>query len=294
MTTAFQLPDIELYADVTPIPPTTSSDDVLGIPYSATYAQTISLYRALLNSLELSERALALVTVINVSSPSNPTPWWYRQQIIAALGYSLDAELRHCFRCLKHGPKPYQVWCHRVWLMSREDQPPDESDFFVWVIAQDLCNFHAWTYFGWYAERFRRWTWLFEMSTGICRLYPRNNSAWAARFRALKMAALPLDDEVDFALELLDGNHENQSLCAHLRGLVGLDPSGSTAAKVRGRLAVMIANRPARQLYILDAQLARSTGKLEEYAEILGKLAELDPPRARAYAALQADSPLYQ
>jgi protein farnesyltransferase/geranylgeranyltransferase type-1 subunit alpha len=290
----FALPNPELYEDVTPIPAGTSPDEVLGIEYSAKYARTISIYRALLNSLELSERALALVTVLNISSPSHPTPWWYRQQIIAALGYSLDTELRHCFTCLQSSPKPYQIWCHRVWLMSREQNPPDESDFFTWVIAQDIWNFHAWAYFGWFAERFRRWTWLFEMSTAICRLYPRNNSAWAARFRALKMAALPVDDEIDFALGLLDANRENQSLCAHLRGLVQADFSEATVSKVRERLAAMLAEGPVKQLYILDAQLAKSVGKADEYSEILGKLADLDPARARAYTALQANSPLYQ
>jgi protein farnesyltransferase/geranylgeranyltransferase type-1 subunit alpha len=148
------------YVDVERVPGPPHQSAPLSIPYSDQYEELMSIFRGLLNKLELSQRALTLVTVVNSNYKSNPTPWWYRQQIISALGYTPRFELDFITTLLQESPKPYQLWCHRTWIVSRCSEPPDESDLFDLIIPIDLTNFHAWRYFGWYAERFRKWTWL--------------------------------------------------------------------------------------------------------------------------------------
>jgi protein farnesyltransferase/geranylgeranyltransferase type-1 subunit alpha len=251
----------------------------------------MSLDRGLLNKLELSQRALTLVTVLNSAFESNPTPWWYRQQIISALGYSPKAELDFITELLHSDPKAYQPWCHRTWIVSRCDEPPDETYLFDLIVPVDLTNFHAWEYFGWYAERFRKWTWLYEQTETVCTENPFCNSPWSCRFRALREGHLPVPEEIEFTLRYLTSSRGSECLAYHLRGLLLLDPTPANIQNVSDAIRGIEAHQgPHRSIYILAAQIARIKGNVEEYDEVIEKIAALDPVRARGWAILKSDS----
>jgi protein farnesyltransferase/geranylgeranyltransferase type-1 subunit alpha len=290
----FALLNPSLYGDVKRIPQIPNLDEPFSIPYTEYYSETMSIYRGLLDVMELSPRALEVVTILNLDAASNPTPWWYRERIIEKLGYSLEDELAHCDECLQAtGPKPYQVWSHRMWVMRRTDTPPDETAFFIWVITMDIWNFHAWSYFVWFAEKFGRGEWLFAMTKDVCTLYPKVNSAWVCRFQSRKMIGFPISDEIDFAVSLLRKDVENQSICGYLKGLIELDFSQTTVGNVKSIVDELLGEKPVRQLYILAAQIARKTGNIEAYNAYMDTLAALDPVRARAYIGLRSKSTVF-
>jgi predicted SprT family Zn-dependent metalloprotease len=192
---------------------------------------------------------------------------------------------------LHEKPKPYQIWCHRMWVVSRCDEPPDETYLFDLIVPIDLTNFHTWEYFGWYAERFHKWTWLYEQTEAVCAANPFCNSAWSCRFRALREGNLPIPEEIKFTLPYLKCSPGSECLTYHLRGLLLLDSTPANIQNISDTIRGIEQHEgPHRSLYILAIQIARIKGDVEEHDQLIDKIATLDPVRARGWAMLRSDS----
>jgi hypothetical protein len=105
---------------------------------------------------------------------------------------------------------------------------------------------------------------------------------------------VPIDDEIGFALELLEKDGENQAICAHLKGLLELEFCEAAVERVKKVIEKVNAEKETRAVWILAAQIARRAGKLEEYDGILDKLAAIDPVRGRAYNGLKSTSTAFR
>jgi protein farnesyltransferase/geranylgeranyltransferase type-1 subunit alpha len=277
------------YADITPVPSPQDPSGPFGIDYSEGYNTIMSLYRALLDRVEFSPRALTIVTRINTNTPSNATAWWYRQRIIESLGYNLDEEFSLLQTICEKSPKPYQIWCHRMWLVLRCEEPPDETAFAQFVINRDEKNFHAWSYFGWYADRFDKWEWLYHMTTKYVQHDLQNNSAWSARYRALQRGGFSIADDLEFTLNYFKISSRSESICNYLRGILELD--FSHAGKVKEVIEWLVAAKAEnRSLYALAAHIAKAEGNFPEHDAYVDKIIALDAPRARFWQLMKSDS----
>jgi protein farnesyltransferase/geranylgeranyltransferase type-1 subunit alpha len=282
------------YDDLTPIPNPQDPDGPFGIRYTPQYDTFMSLYRALLDKQEMSPRALRIVTRLNSSTIMNATAWWYRQRILLHLGYNLESELAFLRSLLEKTPKPYQLWCHRNWLIDRCEDPPDETEFAHFVLALDEKNFHAWSYFGWYADRFSKWSWLFEITTRYIQKDSRNNSAWSARYRTVKLGGLPIDPDLEFALETLKNAPRDESICNYIRGLIALEPAPERIKRVKTVIGEICEGRvKTRTVYQLAAHIAFIEGNQEEYNRLIDQIIILDPRRTQFWTKMRDESSVF-
>jgi protein farnesyltransferase/geranylgeranyltransferase type-1 subunit alpha len=279
------------FDDLTPVPCPQDPDAPFGITYTIRYDTFMSIYRALLDKMELSPRALAVTTRLNTATIGNATAWWYRQQILQRLGYSLADELAFLRSLMAKTPKPYQLWCHRTWLIDQCKESPDETEFAHFVLALDEKNFHAWSYFGWYSDKFLKWQWLFDITTPYIRKDPMNNSAWSARYRAIKKGGLPIDPDIDFALESLRATPRAESTCNYIRGLLGMESSPERAEKVKGVANEICEGKmKTRTVCQLAAHIALMQGNRKEYEQIIDRIILLDPRRTHFWNKMKASA----
>lgn len=287
---------LALFADVERVAAPQDPSKPFYVKYSEQYDALMSIFRGLMDAGEKSQRALEVVTVLNKKIPSNPTAWWYREQIIKEIGYDITTEIEFVNSRLMKQPKPYQLWNHRQWLMENTEEPPDETEFFGEILDVDEKNFHAWSYFCWFADHFKKWDWLFEQTKNRVCHDPENNSAWSARFRALQNGNLDAKEDLEFALNMLRLWPRSESTCNYIRGLLSvLQWSEEAVAQVTEALQWLVDHSKAnKHVYALLAHLAMKQGQAEKYDELIEKMKKIDIGRAHFWELMKSDSDRFE
>ncbi|OHT15208.1 Protein farnesyltransferase/geranylgeranyltransferase type-1 subunit alpha [Tritrichomonas foetus] len=281
--------DDEKWADLTPIPNPGDENGPFGIRYGGSYGTTMEYFRALMNINELSERALEVVTFLCQANPSNPAPFWYRQRILEKIGYNFDEELEFTTKLANQYLKPYQIWNHRQWLVSKCENPPDETGFMKFILKLDCKNFHAWEYFYWLAETYDRMQWLFDQATLQVQLNSNNNSAWSMRYSSMQKINLTVNEDIQFVLDEYKKNPESRSIASYLLAYVKLDTS--IIQKVKDVLnEILSQNGQIVGTLTLLAQIAEFEGNHDEYCHIADKIIELDEMHANFWNLMKSDS----
>jgi hypothetical protein len=179
--------------------------------------------------------------------------------------------------------------------MDQSDDPPDETEFARFVLPIDPKNFHAWSYFGWLAGRFGRAQWLFDLTVPFIQTDPLNNSAWSARYRALKIGGFSTAADIDFALPFLQLSPRSESTCNYVKGLLALDFSEKSIEKVKATITGLVDRKSAtKAIYQLAAHVALMLGNTDEYDAWVGKIIAMDPRRTVFWTRMKSDSTAYQ
>jgi protein farnesyltransferase/geranylgeranyltransferase type-1 subunit alpha len=171
--------------------------------------------------------------------------------------------------------------------MERCEEPPDETESARFVLEIDPQNFHAWSYFGWFAGRFAGWKWLFELAAWFINRDPLNNSAWAARYRAVRLGGMDVEKEIEFALQLLRDVPRGEAIANYVRGLLEIEPTPERMERViveTGRVRVK-----TRTVFQLAAHVAKMRGNREEYEQLVDQIVVLDPRRAQFWAKMKEE-----
>ena len=279
----------ESWSDITPIPnPSDSVRCPFHVEHGGSYALAMEYFRAIVNSGELSQRALKLVSFLNTVSVSDPVPWWYRKKILMKIGFDFSKELDYVNQTIYKCIKPYQMWSHKQWLLEQTDEPPDETDFLQRTLISEPKNFHAWEYFYWFAERFGKHQWLFDMTTEQIYLNSNNNSAWSSRWAMLfKLGKQPKDD-IDFALGYFVKSTE-QCCASYIHGLIKKDNSLIPAVKESINTVLSKDEKNVVALTLLS-QIADIEGDDALKQSTFEKLASIDTMRTNFWNLMKSDS----
>lgn len=218
------------WSDVTPVPQHDGDSPVVRIAYSSKFVDVYDYFRAVLQSGEVSMRALRLTSAALELNPANYTVWHHRRYLIFSLKCPLLPELQYVKQMMEDHPKNYQVWHHRKVLVDKLDDPKDEQRVTEIILRQDAKNFHAWQYRQWVVKRFNLFDRELDFAEQLIDEDVRNNSAWNQRYFVITgttgftLEVIPR--EVTFCLEAIRKVKQNESAWSYLRGVLVHAPAG--------------------------------------------------------------------
>ncbi|GAB2265639.1 hypothetical protein Dimus_000678 [Dionaea muscipula] len=215
------------WSDVTPVPQDDGPNPVVPIDYTDEFRETMDYFRAIYLADERSPRSLLLTARAIRLNAGNYTVWHFRRLILEALDADLWSELDFVGNIASSNSKNYQIWHHRRWLAEKLGTPATikELEFTKKILSIDAKNYHAWSHRQWVLQALGGW----EDELDYCLLLLSedifNNSAWNQKYfvitKSPQLGGLEAmrDSEVDYSIEAILANPENESPWRYLRGL---------------------------------------------------------------------------
>ncbi|XP_059654380.1 protein farnesyltransferase/geranylgeranyltransferase type-1 subunit alpha [Cornus florida] len=215
------------WSDVTPVRQDDGPEPVVPIAYKEEFAETMDYFRALYLADERSTRALQLTTEAIHMNPGNYTVWHFRRLILEALNADLHDELDFVERVASNNSKNYQIWHHRRWVAEKlgTDAVNKELEFTRKIFSIDAKNYHAWSHRQWVLQALGGWEDELDYCHQLLEDDIFNNSAWNQRYFVVTKSPLlgglkaMRESEVNYAVEAILTNPENESPWRYLRGL---------------------------------------------------------------------------
>eukprot|EP00004_Rigifila_ramosa_P019595 TRINITY_DN5003_c0_g1_i2.p1 TRINITY_DN5003_c0_g1~~TRINITY_DN5003_c0_g1_i2.p1 ORF type:complete len:305 (-),score=69.44 TRINITY_DN5003_c0_g1_i2:24-938(-) len=271
------------WADVAPLPQDEGLAGFVTIRYAPEFAQTMNMFRAVLQRCEMSERALALTAAVVELNPANYTAWQFRRRLLKHLGTDLREELAYTSALCEKNEKNYQIWFHRRALVDQLGDASGELAFTEKMLEEDSKNYHAWSHRQWAIATFGLWDGELAFTETLIADDIRNNSAWNQRF--FVVSHLGFSDErvaaeAAFAAQNITLAPKNESPWSYLRGLVAANSSVIPAARATAE-AHQSASIHAASL-MLD--LAEQEGDMETASACCKTLLAIDPIRQKYWA----------
>ncbi|ORX38476.1 hypothetical protein BD324DRAFT_620993 [Kockovaella imperatae] len=281
------------WEDVEPTPQLDGPDPLVPIMYAEDYRDAMDYFRSISATGEQSDRVLELTEIIIRKNPAHYTVWGYRFQTLLALQKDLEAELELMNEFARVNLKTYQVWHHRLLLMSHisPKDPQSEIDYIHRALLPDPKNYHTWAYLHWlfshFQDRisFKQWQDEREWCTEALRVDGRNNSAWGWRWYLYvecapeKASEEYWQDEISFAVDAVHRIPHNVSAWNYLRGLLlRLNRSKSTVIDSLNRYAS--GESPVTFALEFKAEHLAEVGDREAAVALYDELSRKDPMRA--------------
>lgn len=219
------------WSDVRPVPQDDGPTPVVPIAYTDDFREAMDYFRAVYLSDERSPRSLNLTSEVIALNAGNYTVWHFRRLILEALDADLQEELEFVENVAKENSKNYQIWHHRRWLAEKlgTDAVAKELEFTKKILSLDAKNYHAWSHRQWVLQALGGWEDEFEYCHQLLTDDIFNNSAWNQRYFVVTRSPLlggldtMRDSEVDYTIEAIIANPENESPWRYLRGLYKTD-----------------------------------------------------------------------
>ncbi|GJN34345.1 hypothetical protein PR202_gb22996 [Eleusine coracana subsp. coracana] len=214
-------------ADVVPMPQDDGPSPVVPIDYRDDFREVMDYFRALYFARELSARALRLTVEAIELNPGNYTVWHFRRLILEALGSDLLEEMNFVNEIAERNPKNYQIWHHKRWLAEKlgPDIANNELEFTMKTLVIDAKNYHAWSHRQWVIQALGGWEAELQYCNQLLQEDIFNNSAWNQRYLVITRSpllgglAVMRDSEVDYTIEAILANPQNESPWRYLKGL---------------------------------------------------------------------------
>ncbi|EAY09095.1 prenyltransferase alpha subunit, putative [Trichomonas vaginalis G3] len=273
------------WSDTTPVEAKQDPDGIFGMQYSEQYKYIMGIFRAALNKMELSQRALKLTEIIATKNPSNIAVWWYRQEILKAIGYSWEEEMDFLDQLTVEQVKPYQLWNHRKFLDDRCETVPDEKKRLFKLIACDNKNFHAYSFFIWFIERWGVYDYFLDYTKDLLHVDKYNNSALSFRFWIVQHKNLNTEEELKYVLELMARDYQNESAANYIRGLMKLNPS--LVPTIKETFDKIVVDHHFKEIYSLLYTIACIQNDKETQDKYCDLLIELDTYKAQYWTLVK-------
>ncbi|CAL5073357.1 unnamed protein product [Urochloa decumbens] len=214
-------------ADVVPVPQDDGPSPVVPIAYRNDFREVMDYFRALYFAGERSPRALRLTSEAIELNPGNYTVWHFRRLILEALGSDLLEERDFVEKIAECNPKNYQIWHHKRWLAEKlgPGVANKEHEFTMKILAIDAKNYHAWSHRQWVLQTLGGWESELQYCNQLLEEDVFNNSAWNQRYLVITRSPLlggltvMRDSEVDYTIESIVANPQNESPWRYLKGL---------------------------------------------------------------------------
>jgi len=233
----------------------------------------MSLFRALLVSGELSQRALRLTEDVIEQNAANYTAWVYRRRCLEALESDelWERELEWSADITRANPKNYQVWFHRRRCVEARRAGSDAELIFISeCLEDDAKNYHAWGYRQWVLKTFNLWANELAFTALLLDDDAYNNSAWNQRRFVLAETGALTDGgatalrELDFALGHIAADPSNAAPWAFVRSLLP-DRTGAAVSESEPLLARVCAT--CRELRATHPRCAEVAAALVDVLE---------------------------
>lgn len=225
--------------------------EILRINYDD-YSKTINnFFRTILKTNEISLRVFNLTTLIITTSATNYMAWLVRRKCIdrrEEIKIDLDEECDWLDSITVQNQKNYQIWHHRKFISELTKDYIRELNIIREVFLEEPKNYHAWCHRIWLVRRFDLYLQEFDFVKKMLDRDLRNNSAWNYRFFLVSSChditlksiqksfnnenldniekdiqnyngKILLDSEVEFAVNYLLKDPENESVYSYIRGL---------------------------------------------------------------------------
>ncbi|NP_001141523.1 protein farnesyltransferase/geranylgeranyltransferase type I alphasubunit isoform X1 [Zea mays] len=214
-------------ADVVPVPQDDGPSPVVSIAYRDDFREVMDYFRALYLTGERSPRALRLTAEAIELNPGNYTVWHFRRLILESLDFDLLEEMKFVEKIAECNPKNYQIWHHKRWLAEKLGPgiANKEHEFTMKILAIDAKNYHAWSHRQWVLQALGGWETELEYCDHLLKEDVFNNSAWNQRYFVITRSpflgglAAMRDSEVDYTIEAILANAQNESPWRYLKGL---------------------------------------------------------------------------
>ncbi|CAM0952397.1 unnamed protein product [Alopecurus aequalis] len=214
-------------ADVAPLPQGDGPCPVVAIAYRDDFREVMDYFRALYAAGERTPRALRLTAEAIDLNPGNYTVWHFRRVVLEALEADLVQEMMFVDKIAESNPKNYQVWHHKRWLAEKlgPEVANSEHEFTRKILYGDAKNYHAWSHRQWVLQALGGWESELQYCSQLLEEDIFNNSAWNQRYLVVTRSpilgglAAMRDSEVDYTVEAIMVNPQNESPWRYLRGL---------------------------------------------------------------------------
>ncbi|EEB09701.1 geranylgeranyltransferase I alpha subunit Cwp1 [Schizosaccharomyces japonicus yFS275] len=224
--------DFDKFGFLEPIPDNDFDNALAKIIYDDCYKQGMAYFRAIVKQEELSERALALTSLLIMFNPAHYTVWSYRTKVLLALGdEAIQNELSWMDQVAPHFQKNYQVWPHRQQLVQRTGDYKREIAFTETMLQLDSKNYHVWSHRLWLVQQTREFAAENSYTQAMILQDPYNNSAWNHRYTVLfelnaaEMDEASLTTELQYINEQLLNFPDNQSVWNYFFGVMDYAPN---------------------------------------------------------------------
>jgi protein farnesyltransferase/geranylgeranyltransferase type-1 subunit alpha len=253
-----------IFSDLKPVPQDDGPIPVCQIDYNANFVLAYDYFRALLQTNERSERALALTEVCLALNPANYTVWHVRRECVDALGWTderLEYEWTLAARLGGSNPKNYQIAFHRrcaleafsrccldqdttitsnqpIKIRLDESKAKKELKYLATVLTNvDGKNYHVWSSRQWILREINLESWFkeeIEFCHELTKQDCRNNSAWNQRWFAVHrgtknaLNAELAQLEIDYTLHMASIDPYNESPWRYLIGILREQPTPRT------------------------------------------------------------------
>jgi len=215
---------LDEFKDVKGIPQDDGPNPIVSIAYEQEFIAVMDIFRAILQSKEISERALRLTEAVIELNAANYTAWHYRRECLFGLESDLQAELDFCSEIALQSAKNYQLWHHRRCLVEKRNKADGELQHVESVLSQDAKNYHAWSYRQWCIKKFGFWENELKYVQSLLQDDLRNNSAWNQRYFVVSSTTGYTDDvadrEIKFTCEYIKKAVNNESSWNYLFGVI--------------------------------------------------------------------------
>lgn len=225
------------FDDIIPLPISSDAEgELCQIMYDDDYKHLMGIARAMLESKELSERALHITNSVVEVVPAFYTIWNYRYNIVRFLygenAEALDKELDWLDEFTLNNPKNYQIWSYRQAILQLHPKPSFKRELPILhsMIDDDTKNYHVWSYRRWCVLFFKDFTKELAFAGDFIRRDVYNNSAWCHRMFVLKNyhpSAQEIEAEITYAKEMIEKAPQNISPWNYLRGIHEVFLSGN-------------------------------------------------------------------
>ena len=250
---------------------------VFEIQHKAEFSKLMDLFRGILNTKELSFRALALTTALLMETPTDCTIWWYRMNIVEKLCISMENEHRAMQKLLPFALKTYQYWNYKLWLSISIEKKPFDYDELKGILELDTRNFHAWNYLTKVAEHFRHYDESMRLISYFIDKEYFNNSAWNARRTILQLVGYDPNTEIEYALSKISNNGKNEAVRNYLRMLLNAHKTKQHRDLIQSKLKEVLSENPFdRSIITLSIEIAIENNDNETKVFLLDKLIQID------------------
>jgi len=243
------------WSDVTPLAQPEPARPVVAIDYRPEYVDAHDYFRAILQSGEVSRRALDLTAECLRMNGANYTVWHRRWALVETLAAAeaerwassdtrgeesdrdekpskslFDLEFAYAAAMALENPKNYQVWNHMRLVSAVLGKASADRNLTATkeALELDAKNIHAWTHRGWVAKSFGLQDAERHFTEAMIKRDVRNNSAWNQRFVVTfsendevtnETLKLRVDSELAFVSRKIEIAPDNESAWNYLRGV---------------------------------------------------------------------------
>jgi len=176
--------------------------------------------KMMMNSHEISKRALLILIVSLFIKPEDFRTYWYIEHYTKnGIDVSPQAKFYLAVDIVNLAPKSYQTWSFLYNTMITQSSPYN-FDFLVPLYDYDNRNRHLFPFIKKICDHYQIHQSGFQLTKHFIGKQKKNGGAWNFRFNLLDYVDYNPIEEIQFAMSFIDSTGSNQSMCSYIYGII--------------------------------------------------------------------------